>query len=107
MGDSGPQLVVPYKLTNKDTKWAVGNIATGEDLLGNHRDSFDLLYAEGATAPKMMNVGMHLRLLGHPGRASGLIRFLDYVIAKPDVWVCKRIEIARHWLTHHPWAEAK
>jgi allantoinase len=107
MGDSGPHLVVPYTLTNNDTKWAVGNIATGEDFFAYLKDSFDLLYAEGATSPKMMNVGMHLRLLGHPGRASGLIRFLDYVISKPDVWVCKRIEIARHWLTHHPWAEAK
>ena len=74
MGDRGPHLVVPYTLVNNDTKWAVGNVATGEDFFGYLRDSFDLLYAEGATAPKMMNVGMHLRLLGHPGRASGLIR---------------------------------
>ena len=56
---------------------------------------------EGRDAPKMMNVGMHLRLLGHPSRASGLARFLDYVKGKPDVWVCKREEIARHWLKDH------
>ena len=62
------------------------------------RDSFDVLYDEGRTCAKMMNVGMHMRLLGHPGRAAGLIRFLDYVLTKPDVWVCRRIEIARHWL---------
>ena len=56
--------------------------------------------------PKMMNVGMHMRLLGHPGRASGLMRFLDYVKSKPDVWICKRIEIAQHWLKTHPYSEA-
>src|SRR6202046_5735139 len=106
-GDRGPHLVIPYTLVNNDTKWAVGNVATGEDFFVCLREAFDLLYAEGATAPKMMNVGMHMRLLGHPGRASGLMRFLDYVISKPDVWVCKRIEIARHWLTRHPYGEAK
>ena len=74
---------------------------TGEDFFTYLREAFDLLY-RGRTAPKMMNVGMHMRLLGHPGRASGLSRFLDYVNSKPDVWVCKRIEIARHWLSITP-----
>ena len=99
---SGPHLVIPYTLVNNDVKWANGNVATGEDFFVQLRENFDVLYAEGRTSPKMMNVGMHMRLLGHPGRASGLMRFLDYVQAKPDVWVCKRIEIARHWLAVHP-----
>ena len=102
----GPHLVIPYTLVNNDVKWANGNVATGEDFFVQLRENFDVLYAEGRTSPKMMNVGMHMRLLGHPGRASGLMRFLDYVQAKPDVWVCKRIEIARHWLAVHPAAGA-
>ncbi len=103
--DGRPHLVVPYTLTNNDLKFGTGNIGSGEDFFVILREAFDMLYHEGHAAPKMMNVGMHMRLLGHPGRASGLARFLDYVKAKPDVWVCKRIDIAQHWLTHHP-AEA-
>ena len=103
--DGRPHLVVPYTLTNNDLKYGTGNIGSGEDFFVILREAFDMLYHEGHAAPKMMNVGMHMRLLGHPGRASGLAQFLDYVKAKPDVWVCKRIDIAQHWLTHHP-AEA-
>ena len=97
-----PHLVVPYTLTNNDLKFGTGNIGSGEDFFVILREAFDMLYHEGHAAPKMMNVGMHMRLLGHPGRASGLAQFLDYVKAKPDVWVCKRIDIARHWLARHP-----
>ncbi|MGI3901501.1 MAG: polysaccharide deacetylase family protein [Janthinobacterium lividum] len=98
-------LVVPYTLTNNDLKWGTGNIGSGEDFFTILREAFDMLYEEGRTAPKMMNVGMHMRLLGHPGRAYGLAKFLDYVKAKRDVWICKRIDLARHWLAQHP-AEA-
>lgn len=101
-----PQLVVPYTLTNNDLKWATGNLGSGEDFFRLLKESFDVLYEEGRIAPKMMNVGMHMRLLGHPGRASGLMRFLDYVKSKPDVWICKRIEIAQHWLKTHPYSGA-
>jgi putative urate catabolism protein len=106
MAEGQSQLVVPYTLTNNDLKWATGNLGTGEDFFVTLRESFDVLYEEGRTAPKMMNVGMHMRLLGHPGRASGLMRFLDYVKSKPDVWVCKRIDLARHWLEMHPFQGA-
>ena len=102
MGESRPQLVVPYTLTNNDLKWGTANLATGEDFFAILREAFDLLYEEGREKPKMMNVGMHMRLLGHPGRASGLARFLDYASGKPDVWICKREDIARHWLKEHP-----
>jgi putative urate catabolism protein len=101
-GEKGPHLVVPYTLVNNDTKWAAGQFSTGEDFFNYLKDAFDVLYAEGKSAPKMMSVGMHMRLLGHPARASGLMRFLDYVRAQPDVWVCKRLDIARHWLATHP-----
>jgi putative urate catabolism protein len=106
LAEGRPQLVVPYTLTNNDVKWGTANFGTGEDFFVYLRESFDMLYDEGRVAPKMMSVGMHMRLLGHPGRASGLARFLDYVAGKPDVWVCRRIEIARHWLAEHPPAEA-
>lgn len=100
---SRPHLVIPYTLANNDVKYSSSNFGTGEDFFVYLKESFDLLYEEGRTAPKMMNVGMHMRLLGHPGRASGLIRFIDYVTSKPDVWICKRIDLARHWLYHHPY----
>jgi allantoinase len=102
LAEGRPQLIIPYTLTNNDTKFAAGAFGTGEQFFTYLRESFDVLYEEGRVAPKMMNVGMHLRLLGHPGRVSGLMRFLDYVSSKPDVWVARRIEIARHWLEQHP-----
>ena len=61
-----------------------------------------MLHAEGAVEPKMMSVGLHTRVIGHPGRAAGLARLLDYVASFDDVWICKRIEIARHWHATHP-----
>ena len=106
MAEGRPQLVVPYTLTNNDLKWGTGNLGTGEDFFVALKESFDMLYEEGRTAPKMMSVGLHMRLVGHPGRASGLARFLDYVKAKPDVWICRRLEIAEHWRAVHPCAEA-
>ena len=106
MAEGRPQLIIPYTLTNNDLKWGTGNFGTGEDFFVYLRESFDVLYEEGRAAPKMMNVGMHMRLLGHPGRASGLMRFLDYVKSKPDVWICKRIDVAHHWLKQHPYQKA-
>lgn len=98
-----PHLVVPYTLTNNDLKWGTGNFGTGDDFFVYLKETFDMLYREGASEPKMMNVGMHMRLLGHPGRANGLERFLDYVMSKEDVWICKRIDVAKHWLERHPY----
>ena len=66
------------------------------------KDSLDFLREEGRTTPRMMSVGLHCRLVGRPGRAAALARFLDHVVACPDVWVCTRAEIARHWWKEHP-----
>ena len=93
---------MPYTLVNNDTKWAAGQFSTGEDFFNYLKDAFDVLYAEGKSAAKMMSVGMHMRLLGHPARASGLMRFLDYVAAQPDVWVSSGSTSPRHWLANHP-----
>jgi allantoinase len=99
-----PHLVVPYSLTNNDGKFLRSGIGTGEQFFGFLRDGFDMLYEEGRTQPKMMSVGMHMRLLGHPARAAGLRRFLDYVASRKNVWITRRIDIARHWATVHPCA---
>lgn len=95
-------LVVPYSQTCNDIKFAHGQIGTATQFFEILRDTFDMLYAEGASAPRMMSVGLHNRLAGHPGRAVGLARFLDYVAEHSSVWVCRREDIARHWLQHHP-----
>jgi peptidoglycan/xylan/chitin deacetylase (PgdA/CDA1 family) len=94
-------LVVPYSLTNNDAKFIRGGMSTGQEFFEFLRASFDMLYREGTSAPKMMSVGLHLRIIGHPGRAEGLERFLDYVIRHEDVWICRRMDIARHWHEHH------
>ncbi len=102
--DGKGHLVIPYTLDNNDMKFAVPPGFTSPDGFFQHlKDSFDMLYAEGATHPKMMNVGMHCRMVGRPGRAMALARFLDYVKGFDDVWVAKRIDIARHWMAEHPY----
>ena len=97
-----PHLVVPYSLTNNDGKYAAGMVHS-DQWFGLVRDAFDVLYREGATAPKMMSVGLHMRLMGHPARAAGLERFLDYVGKHQGVWITRRADIARHWIATHPY----
>ena len=100
--DGQPHLIIPYSLTNNDGKM-VGWMGTGDDWFTLIRDAFDMLYEEGATHLKVMSVGLHNRVIGHPARAMGLKRFLDYVMAKPDVWITRRIDIANHWVETHPY----
>jgi len=95
-------LVVPYSLAVNDTKFFGGGLVTSGQFFEYLRDTLDTLREEGKTQPRMMNVGMHLRILGHPGRSAGLARFLDYARGLPDVWICKREEIARHWMERFP-----
>lgn len=101
-GSSGPQLIVPYTLDANDSRFvSAQGFGGGDQYFGYLKDTFDLLYAEGETAPKMMSVGLHCRLVGRPGRAAALARFLNYVASHDRVWVARRIEIARHWARHH------
>jgi allantoinase len=97
-----PHLVVPYSLTHNDAKFGIGGFATAEDFFQFCKDGFDVLYREGRTQPKMMSVGLHMRLIGHPARAAGLERFLDHVGKHAGVWVTRRLDIARHWAATHP-----
>ena len=93
---------MPYTLDANDMRFATPQgFNSGDQFFAYLKDTFDTLYAEGETAPKMMSVGLHCRLVGRPGRAAALARFLDYVASHERVWVARRIDIARHWLSHH------
>jgi putative urate catabolism protein len=99
-----PQLILPYTLDNNDMKFAVANgFDNGQGFYQYLRDAFDVLYAEGADSPRMMSVGLHCRLVGRPGRAAALGRFLDYVQGHQKVWITTRKEIALHWRAQHPY----
>ncbi len=105
-----PHLVVPYALDTNDMRFAtVQGFNSGSQFFDYLKDAFDTLYREGdpdgLDAPKMLSVGLHCRLAGRPGRVAALERFLDYVAERPDVWVCRRIDIARHWIAKHPYRE--
>ena len=102
-GPKEPFLIVPYTLDTNDMRFATPQGFNAGDQFFNYlKDTFDVLYREGAEgAPKMMSVGLHCRLVGRPGRAAALERFLDYVQSHDKVWVAKRIDIARHWHEHH------
>jgi putative urate catabolism protein len=96
-------LVVPYTLDANDMRFATPQgFHTGEQFYTYLKDSFDVLYAEGETLPRMMSVGLHCRLAGRPGRIGALQRFLDYVQGHDKVWICRRVDIARHWHEKHP-----
>ncbi|MFQ5533586.1 MAG: allantoinase PuuE [Sphingomonadales bacterium] len=99
-----PQLIVPYTLDVNDMRFATPQgFNSGDQFLGYLKDSFDTLYREGARTPRMMSVGLHCRLAGKPGRIAALERFIDYARGHQDVWFCRRIDIARHWRSAHPY----
>ncbi|MBN8992953.1 MAG: allantoinase PuuE [Rhizobiales bacterium] len=96
-----PHLVIPYTLDANDMRFVnAQGFGGGDEFFTYLKDSFDVLYAEGATSPKMMSVGLHCRVVGRPGRAASLIRFLDYVQKHDRVWVPTRLQIAQHFHTH-------
>ena len=95
-------LVVPYSLATNDTKFVRGGIATAGQFYEFLRDSVDVLLAEGKHTPKMMSIGLHPRLVGHPGRFKSLQRFMAWLSELEGVWITRRIDIARHWMHHHP-----
>jgi putative urate catabolism protein len=99
----GKVLVVPYTLDTNDMRFATAQgFNSGDQFFAYLRDAFDVLYEEGATSPKMMSVGLHCRLVGRPARIAALARFLDHVQAHDQVWICRRADIARHWIERFP-----
>ncbi len=101
-GPKGPHVIVPYSLDTNDMRFInAQGFPDGEAFFSYLRDCFDYLYDEGAQAPKMMSIGLHCRLAGRPGRAAGLVRFLDHIAKFDRVWVASRLDIARHWHREH------
>jgi allantoinase len=97
------QLIIPYTLDNNDMRFATNQgFNSGDQFYTYLKDSFDALYEEGKTNPKMMSVGLHCRLIGRPGRVQSLKKFLDYALKFNDIWICKRIDIAKHWIKNYP-----
>ena len=102
-GEEKSHLVVPYTLDTNDMRFATPQgFNSGEQFFQYLRDSFDVLYREGEEIPKMLSIGLHCRLIGRPGRFAALQRFMDYVQSHERVWICRRVDIARHWIERHP-----
>ncbi|UCV06717.1 allantoinase PuuE [Dechloromonas denitrificans] len=103
-GTPVPHLIVPYTLDTNDMRFSLPQgFSHGDPFFQYLKDSFDVLYAEGDESPKMLSIGMHCRLLGRPGRFLALQRFLDHIEQHDRVWVCRRLDIARHWIATHPY----
>jgi peptidoglycan/xylan/chitin deacetylase (PgdA/CDA1 family) len=97
-GPHKPHLVIPYTLDSNDMRFATQQgFNCGEQFFQYLKDAFDVLYEEGESAPKMLSIGLHCRLIGRPGRLAALKRFIEYVAAHDNVWCCRRVDIARHW----------
>jgi allantoinase len=98
-----PHLIVPYTLDTNDMRFATPQgFNTAEQFERYLTDAFDVLYAEGETAPKMLSIGLHCRLVGRPARFAALRNFVDHVLKHDKVWVCRRVDIARHWRSRFP-----
>ena len=101
-----PHLVICHTLDTNDSRFSrAQGFDLAEDFFVYLRDSFDCLYAEGAESPRMMTVAVHGRLIGRPGRITGLARFLDHVAKHDRVWICRRGAIAHHWRERHPYPD--
>ena len=97
------QLIIPYTLDNNDMRFATNQgFNSGDQFFTYLKDSFDALYNEGNHSPKMMSVGLHCRLTGRPGRIKALEDFIDYAQNHTDIWFCRRIDIAKHWINNFP-----
>jgi len=98
-----PHLVVPYTMDVNDSKFAnPAGFGNGNDFFQYLKDSFDFLYREADRQPAMMSIGLHMRLAGRPGRAEGLRNFLFHLRSHTGVWLCRRLDIARHWAAVYP-----
>ena len=102
-GEPVKQLVIPYTLDNNDMRFSLPQGFThGDDFFQYLRDAFDVLYAESQEVPRMMSIGLHASIIGRPGRFMGLQKFLNHISTYEDVWICRRADLARHWLKVHP-----
>ncbi|QXT40267.1 polysaccharide deacetylase family protein [Gymnodinialimonas ceratoperidinii] len=102
VANGNPHLVVPYTMVTNDAKFLSGDVFSGREFGDFLIDSFDVLRAEAQVTPRMMSIGLHSRIIGHPGRLAGLIRFMDHLAEHDDVWVCGRDQIAAFWHENVP-----
>tara|TARA_A100001011_G_scaffold400422_1_gene514839 strand:- start:11948 stop:12880 length:933 start_codon:yes stop_codon:yes gene_type:complete len=101
--EKNPHLIIPYSLDTNDMRFVSSQgFNSGDQFFNYLRDSFDCLYEEGETMPKIMSVGLHCRIAGRPGRFQSLKKFIKYVRSHDKVWFCRRVDIARHWRDIHP-----
>ena len=95
-------LIIPYTLDANDMRFtSAQGFNSGDQFYNYLKDSFDVLHKEGETNPKMMSVGLHCRIIGKPGRIQSLKKFLDYILKHEDIWICKRVDIAKHWIKNY------
>ena len=99
--NEAPWLVVPYSFETNDARFWRGGLVSVNDFFEYLKDTFDCLYEEGQSYPKMMSVGLHCRITGRPARSRAVQRFLEYASGFPDVWFARRDEIASHWLSNY------
>ncbi len=105
VNDTAPHLIIPYTLVNNDISYLQTNgVATADEFYQLLSGAFDMLWQEGRALPKLMSVGLHGRISGHPARAIAVARFLDYMQSHDGVWICRRDDVARHWTATHPYA---
>ena len=100
-----PWLVLPYSMETNDARFWRGGLVSTSDFYEYLKDTFDCLYEEGRTHPKMMSVGLHCRIAGRPARSKAVERFLQYANSFPGVWFARRVDIARWWLEQYPSSE--
>jgi peptidoglycan/xylan/chitin deacetylase (PgdA/CDA1 family) len=102
--ESRYHLVIPYSYEANDNRFNENNgFSTGEDFFTYMRDAFDVLYREGGKgSAKLFSIGLHDRLIGRPGRVTGLIKLLEYMQRHKGVWFCRGIDVAHHWRAHFP-----
>ena len=106
--DQDPLLIVPYTLDSNDMRFAtMQGFNSGDQFFSYLKDSVDCLYEEGNDRPKMLSIGLHCRLAGRPGRLMALKRFLKYINNLDDIWIARRIDIAKHWQKEHPYVYNK
>ena len=99
--NEAPWLVLPYSFETNDARFWRGGLVSVNDFFEYLKDTFDCLYEEGQSFPKMMSVGLHCRITGRPARSRAVQRFLEYASGFPDVWFARRDEIASHWLSNY------
>jgi len=103
LSGSPAHLVIPYSLVNNDFRYLLPTgIGTGQEFFQLLHDGFEQLWLEGVRSPKMMSIGLHARISGHPACAMAVARFLDHIQEREGVWICRREEIARHWIGRFP-----